>query len=73
MRELVLATVVVFALTNVGAIDSKVQKYIEFTGMGENGIRSLEVGTFNLSNVERIRFTVKRGSGQNGGDDPEED
>ena len=62
-----------FTLTNVGAIDPKVQKYIEFTGLGENGVRSLEVGTFNLSNVERIRFTVKRGSGQNGGDDPEED
>lgn len=62
-----------FTLSNVGAIDPKVQKYIEFTGMGEAGTRSLEVGPFDLSNVERIRFTVKRGSGQNGGDDPEED
>ena len=34
-----------FTLTNVGA-DPKVQKYIEFTGLGENGVRSLEVGTF---------------------------
>ena len=52
----------------------KIQRYIEFTGSASDagGKRQLEVGTFDFTNVNAIRFTVIRGSNQNGGENPDQ-
>jgi len=52
----------------------KIQQYIEFTGSASDagGKRQLEVGTFDLSNANAVRFTVIRGSDQNGGENPDQ-
>ena len=54
--------------------NQKIQRYIEFTGSASDagGKRQLEVGTFNFTNVNAIRFTVIRGSNQNGGENPDQ-
>ena len=51
-----------------------IQRYIQFLGEAGDagGARQLEVGTFDLSEANRIRFTVIRGSGQNGGENPDQ-
>ena len=53
---------------------TKIQRYIEFKGAASdvNGKRQLEVGTFNLSQANKMRFTVIRGSNQNGGENPDQ-
>ena len=52
----------------------KITRYIPFTGLSTDtgGERLLEIGPFNLATVNTLRLTVIRGSGQNGGEDPEE-
>ena len=52
----------------------KIQQYIPFTGNANDasGKRQLEVGTFNLVNANKVRFTIIRGSGQNGGENPDQ-
>ena len=54
--------------------NNKITQYIEFTGAAStaSGKRQLEVGQFNLSDANKIRFTVIRGSGQNGGENPDQ-
>ena len=54
--------------------NQKIQRYIEFTGSASDagGKRQLEVGTFDFTNVNAIRFTVIRGSNQNGGENPDQ-
>ena len=54
--------------------NQKIQRYIEFTGSASDagGKRQLEVGTFDFTNVNAIRFTVIRGSDQNGGENPDQ-
>ena len=54
--------------------NQKIQRYIEFTGSASDagGKRQLEVGPFNFTNVNAIRFTVIRGSNQNGGENPDQ-
>lgn len=49
--------------------DSKSNRYIRFTG---NGNRFLQIGPLQLTNAEKLVFTVIRGNGSNGGDAPEE-
>jgi hypothetical protein len=53
---------------------TKIQRYIEFKGAATDstGKRQLEVGTFNLSQANKMRFTVIRGSNQNGGENPDQ-
>ena len=52
----------------------KIQQYIPFTGNANDasGKRQLEVGTFDLTGANKVRFTVIRGSGQNGGENPDQ-
>ena len=52
----------------------KIQQYIPFTGNANDasGKRQLEVGTFNLTNANKVRFHVIRGSNQNGGENPDQ-
>ena len=52
----------------------KITRYIPFTGLATDagGERLLEIGPLNLATVNKLRLTVIRGSGQNGGEDPEE-
>ena len=52
----------------------KIQQYIPFTGLATeaSGKRQLEVGTFNLVNANKVRFTIIRGSNQNGGENPDQ-
>ena len=52
----------------------KIQQYIPFTGAAADvgGKRQLEVGQFDLSNANTVRFTVIRGSNQNGGENPDQ-
>ena len=54
--------------------NGKIQQYIEFTGNASDaaGKRQLEVGQFDLTNANAIRFTVIRGSDQNGGENPDQ-
>ena len=54
--------------------NNKITQYIEYTGAAStaSGKRQLEVGQFNLSDANKIRFTVIRGSGQNGGENPDQ-
>ena len=53
---------------------TKIQKYIEFKGSATDaaGKRQLEVGTFDFTQVNKMRFTVIRGSNQNGGENPDQ-
>jgi len=53
---------------------NKIQQYIEFKGLATDasGKRQLEVGQFDLSGANKMRFTVIRGSGQNGGENPDQ-
>ena len=53
---------------------NKITQYIEFTGgaVDSLGKRQLEVGQFNLSGAVAVRFHVIRGSGQNGGENPDQ-
>ena len=53
---------------------NRITQYIAFTGAATaaGNDRQLEVGTLALSTVNTIRFTVIRGSGQNGGEAPDE-
>ena len=53
---------------------TKIQKYIEFKGGATDaaGKRQLEVGTFDFTQVKKMRFTVIRGSDQNGGENPDQ-
>ena len=52
----------------------KINQYIAFTGSASDagGKRQLEVGTFDLTNANAVRFTVIRGSNQNGGENPDQ-
>ena len=52
----------------------KINQYIAFTGNASDagGKRQLEVGTFNLTNANAVRFTIIRGSDQNGGENPDQ-
>lgn len=63
-----------FSVSGVPFLGAKVQRYIRFSGASTSsgGDRQLVVGTFNLTECNKIRFSVIRGSGQNGGDPPEE-
>ena len=47
----------------------KATKFVLFTG---GGSRFLQLGPFNLTNVNQLTFTVIRGNNSNGGDAPEE-
>ena len=53
---------------------TKIQRYIGFTGSASDsaGKRQLEVGTFDMRKVNKMRFTVIRGSNQNGGENPDQ-
>ena len=53
---------------------NKIQQYIEFKGLATDAVgkRQLEVGKFDLSGANKMRFTVIRGSGQNGGENPDQ-
>ena len=53
---------------------NKILQYIAFTGAASDagGKRQLEVGTFDLRECNKIRFAVIRGSGQNGGESPDQ-
>ena len=53
---------------------TKIQRYIAFTGGASDsaGKRQLEVGTFDMRKVNKMRFTVIRGSNQNGGENPDQ-
>jgi hypothetical protein len=48
---------------------TKATKYVLFSGAGS---RYLQLGPFNLTNVNQATFTVIRGNNTNGGDAPEE-
>ena len=50
----------------------QISKYLPFTGAATDalGKRQYEVGPFDMTNVNNIRFTMIRGSGQNGGEEP---
>ena len=52
----------------------KIQQYIPFTGNANDasGKRQLEVGTFDLTSANKVRFHVIRGSNQNGGENPDQ-
>ncbi|MBB12972.1 MAG: hypothetical protein CMC78_02250 [Flavobacteriaceae bacterium] len=52
----------------------KIQQYIPFTGNANDAVgkRQLEVGTFALDGANKMRFTVIRGSNQNGGENPDQ-
>ena len=52
----------------------KIQQYIPFTGNANDasGKRQLEVGTFDLTNANKVRFHIIRGSNQNGGENPDQ-
>ena len=52
----------------------KINQYIAFTGNASDagGKRQIEVGTFDLTNANAVRFTVIRGSNQNGGENPDQ-
>ena len=52
----------------------KIQQYIPFTGNANDasGKRQLEVGTFDLTGANKVRFTIIRGSNQNGGENPDQ-
>ena len=52
----------------------KIQQYIPFTGLASDasGKRQLEVGTFDLTNANKARFIIIRGSDQNGGENPDQ-
>ena len=52
----------------------KIQQYIPFTGNANDasGKRQLEVGTFDLTSANKVRFHVIRGSDQNGGENPDQ-
>ena len=52
----------------------KINQYIAFTGSASDagGKRQLEVGQFDLSNANAVRFHVIRGSNQNGGENPDQ-
>ena len=53
---------------------TKIQKYIEFKGAATDagGKRQLEMGTLDFRKVKKMRFTVIRGSNQNGGENPDQ-
>ena len=53
---------------------TKISKYIEFKGAAADsaGKRQLEVGTFDFRKVNKVRFTIIRGSNQNGGENPDQ-
>ena len=53
---------------------NQITKYIPFTGSASDslGLRQLVIGEFDLSSVNKMRFTVIRGSGQNGGENPDQ-
>ena len=55
-------------------VNNKITEYIAFTGAATDaaGKRQLEVGVFDLTEVNTIRFTIIRGSGQNGGENPDQ-
>ena len=55
-------------------VNNKITEYIAFTGAATDagGKRQLEVGVFDLTEVNTIRFTIIRGSGQNGGESPDQ-
>ena len=50
----------------------QITRYLPFTGAAADalGKRQYEVGPFDLTNVNNIRFTIIRGSNQNGGEEP---
>jgi len=52
----------------------EITRYIPFTGGASEagGKRQLEVGPFNLTDVNAVRFTVIRGSNTNGGENPDQ-
>ena len=52
----------------------KIQQYIPFTGNANDasGKRQLEVGTFDLTSANKVRFNIIRGSDQNGGENPDQ-
>ena len=52
----------------------EITKYIPFTGAAAEagGKRQLEVGPFDTTNVNQMRFTVIRGSNTNGGENPDQ-
>ena len=57
--------------TNSGNL---INRYIPFTGLATDsgGLRQLEMGQLNLTSANAIRFTVIRGSNQNGGENPDQ-
>ena len=63
-----------FGSANIPYNGGKITQYINFTGAATeaSGDRQLVVGTFDMTDVNKIRFTIIRGSGQNGGEAPDE-
>ena len=57
--------------TNSG---NQISRYMPFTGFATDsgGLRQLEMGLLNLTQANAIRFTVIRGSNQNGGENPDQ-
>ena len=63
-----------FGSANIPFNGNKITQYINFTGAATeaSGDRQLVVGQFDMTDVNKIRFTIIRGSGQNGGEAPDE-
>ena len=63
-----------FGSANIPFNGGKITQYINFTGAAADagGDRQLVVGDFDMTAVNKIRFTIIRGSGQNGGENPDE-
>jgi len=63
-----------FSSANIPFANNKITQYINFTGAAADsgGDRQLSVGTFDLSSVNTIRFTVIKGNSANGGESPDE-
>ena len=57
--------------TNSG---NQISRYMPFTGFATDsgGLRQLEMGLLDLTQANAIRFTVIRGSNQNGGENPDQ-